>query len=128
MVGRCRICSEKMVVRAWRKIARDRDAWKLIQEETKVLHGHYSQWIRRRRWFFVIAIKPRVKKNLTLSPWFPFTFHRKTILQNILCLFQHDLFTLNVLSLLAFPPQWFVCPLYCNCRKLTDNDFNYHTN
>jgi hypothetical protein len=29
----------KMGVRGWRKIARDRDAWKLILKEAKVLHG-----------------------------------------------------------------------------------------
>jgi hypothetical protein len=27
-----------MCVRGWRKIARDRDAWKLILKEAKVLH------------------------------------------------------------------------------------------
>jgi hypothetical protein len=30
---------KKMSVRGWRKIARDRDAWKLIVKEAKVLHG-----------------------------------------------------------------------------------------
>jgi hypothetical protein len=29
----------KSVFRVWRKIARDRGAWKLILEETQVLHG-----------------------------------------------------------------------------------------
>jgi hypothetical protein len=29
---------KKMCVRGWRKIARDRDAWKLILKEAKVLH------------------------------------------------------------------------------------------
>jgi hypothetical protein len=35
--------SRKMGVRAWRKIAEDRDAWKLILKEARVLHGLYSQ-------------------------------------------------------------------------------------
>jgi hypothetical protein len=30
---------KKMGVRGWRKIARDRDAWKLILKEVRVLHG-----------------------------------------------------------------------------------------
>lgn len=30
---------KKTGVIGWRKIARDRDAWKLILKETKVLHG-----------------------------------------------------------------------------------------
>jgi hypothetical protein len=30
---------KKTGVRGWRKIARDRDAWKLILKETRVLHG-----------------------------------------------------------------------------------------
>jgi hypothetical protein len=29
--------------------ARDRDDWKLILKETKVLHGLYSQWEQRER-------------------------------------------------------------------------------
>jgi hypothetical protein len=33
----------KMGVTWWRKIARDRDAWKLILNKDKVLHGLYSQ-------------------------------------------------------------------------------------
>jgi hypothetical protein len=28
-----------MSVRGWRKIAKDRDAWKLILKEARVLHG-----------------------------------------------------------------------------------------
>jgi hypothetical protein len=36
----------KMGVRGWRKIARDRDAWKLILKEAKVLHGPCIQWTR----------------------------------------------------------------------------------
>jgi hypothetical protein len=35
--------SKKMGVRGWRKRARDRDAWKLILKEVRVLHGPYSQ-------------------------------------------------------------------------------------
>jgi hypothetical protein len=31
----------------WRKISRDRDAWKLILKEAWVLHGPYSQWRER---------------------------------------------------------------------------------
>jgi hypothetical protein len=30
--------------KGWRKIARDRDSWKLILKEAKVMHGPYSQW------------------------------------------------------------------------------------
>ena len=30
---------KKMDVRGWRKIAKGRDAWKLILKETRVLHG-----------------------------------------------------------------------------------------
>jgi hypothetical protein len=37
---------KKMGVRGWRKIDRDRDAWKLILMEARVLHGPYSQWRR----------------------------------------------------------------------------------
>jgi hypothetical protein len=40
---------QKMDVGDWRKIARKRDAWKLILKEAKVLHGPYSLWRRRRR-------------------------------------------------------------------------------
>ena len=36
-------------VRGCRKIARYRDAWKLILKEAWALHGPYSQWRRRRR-------------------------------------------------------------------------------
>jgi hypothetical protein len=34
----------KMGVRGWRKISRNRDAWKLILKEAKVLHGPCIQW------------------------------------------------------------------------------------
>ena len=34
---------EKMCVRGWRKILKDRDGWKLILKEARVLHGQYSQ-------------------------------------------------------------------------------------
>jgi hypothetical protein len=30
---------KKMCVRGWRKIAMDRDAWKLILKDARVLHG-----------------------------------------------------------------------------------------
>jgi hypothetical protein len=30
---------KKLYFRGWRKIARDRDAWKLILKEARVLHG-----------------------------------------------------------------------------------------
>jgi hypothetical protein len=40
---------KKMGVRGWRKIAKDRDAWKLILKEARVLHGPYSQWRARIR-------------------------------------------------------------------------------
>ena len=36
----------KMGVRGWRKIARDRDIWKLIPKEARVLHGPCIQWRR----------------------------------------------------------------------------------
>jgi hypothetical protein len=32
---------KKIGVRGWSKIARDRDIWKLILKEAKVLHGPY---------------------------------------------------------------------------------------
>jgi hypothetical protein len=34
---------EKMCVRGWRKILKDRDGWKLILKEARALHGQYSQ-------------------------------------------------------------------------------------
>jgi hypothetical protein len=34
----------KMGFRSWRKVARDRAAWKLILKEAKVLQGPCSQW------------------------------------------------------------------------------------
>jgi hypothetical protein len=36
-----------MSFRGWRKIAKDRDAWKLIVKEARVLHGPYSHWTER---------------------------------------------------------------------------------
>jgi len=36
---------EKMGVRSWRKMYRDREAWKLILKEARVLHGLCIQWI-----------------------------------------------------------------------------------
>jgi hypothetical protein len=41
--------AKKISVRGWRKMDRNRDAWKLILKEAKVLHGPRSQWRRRRR-------------------------------------------------------------------------------
>jgi len=38
---------KKMGIRSWRKITRERDDWKLILKEAKVLHGPYSQWIEK---------------------------------------------------------------------------------
>jgi hypothetical protein len=38
---------KKMGTRGFRKIARDRYAWKLILKESKGLHGPYSQKRRR---------------------------------------------------------------------------------
>jgi hypothetical protein len=32
-----------MGITGWRKKAKDRDAWKLVLKEVKVLHGPYSQ-------------------------------------------------------------------------------------
>jgi hypothetical protein len=40
---------KKMGVRGWRKIAGNRDAWKLILKETTVLYGLYRQWSKRSR-------------------------------------------------------------------------------
>ena len=40
---------KKMGVRGWRRIAGNRDAWKLILKETTVLYGLYRQWSRRSR-------------------------------------------------------------------------------
>jgi hypothetical protein len=38
------IILRKLVLRGWRKIPKDREAWKQIPMEAKVLHGPYSQW------------------------------------------------------------------------------------
>jgi hypothetical protein len=38
-----------MDVRGWRKIASNREAWKLILEEGKVMWGQQNQWRRRGR-------------------------------------------------------------------------------
>jgi hypothetical protein len=38
---------KKMGVRRWRKLARDRAAWKLFLKEAKVLQGLCSQWRRK---------------------------------------------------------------------------------
>jgi hypothetical protein len=48
----------KWVLRGWRKIARDRDACKLILEEAKVLHGPHSQ-SRREEIVNLDWLKPR---------------------------------------------------------------------
>jgi len=40
---------KKMGVRGCRKIAGNRDAWKLILKETRALYGLYRQWSRRSR-------------------------------------------------------------------------------
>jgi hypothetical protein len=37
---------KKISVRAWRKIGRDTDSWKLILKEAKFLHGSQSQCSR----------------------------------------------------------------------------------
>jgi hypothetical protein len=37
------------LLRGWRKITRDRDAWTLILKEVRVLDGPYGHW-KRRRW------------------------------------------------------------------------------
>jgi len=47
------------VLRGWRKIARDRDAWKLILEEAKVLHGPHSQSRREEKIVNLDWLKPR---------------------------------------------------------------------
>jgi hypothetical protein len=44
MVGHLESEMKKMGVRGSTKIARDRDAWKLILKEAKVLNGSSSQW------------------------------------------------------------------------------------
>jgi hypothetical protein len=38
---------KKMGVRSWRKIAKDRDVWKLIMKEASAQHGPYSQYRRK---------------------------------------------------------------------------------
>ena len=35
---------KKVGVRGWKKIAKDRDVWKLILKEARVLLGLYNQW------------------------------------------------------------------------------------
>jgi hypothetical protein len=35
---------KKVGVRGWEKIAKDRDVWKLILKEARVLLGLYNQW------------------------------------------------------------------------------------
>jgi hypothetical protein len=35
--------------KGWREIADDGDAWRLILEDARVLHGRYSQWRQRER-------------------------------------------------------------------------------
>jgi hypothetical protein len=47
------------VLRSWRKIASDRDAWKLILEEAKVLHGPLSQSRREEEIVNLDWLKPR---------------------------------------------------------------------
>jgi len=60
------------VLRGWRKIARDRDAWKWILEEAKVLHGPHSQsrreeeivnldWLKSRYSLCVIGDQIRIR-------------------------------------------------------------------
>jgi hypothetical protein len=44
-----------MGVRGWRKMAGNRDAWKLILKETRVLYGLYRQWNRISRDFLSTA-------------------------------------------------------------------------
>jgi hypothetical protein len=33
-----------MDVKGWRKIAKDKNVWKLVLEEARVLHGQFSRW------------------------------------------------------------------------------------
>jgi hypothetical protein len=47
------------VLRAWRKIAGDKDAWKLILEEAKALHGPHSQSRREEEIVNLDWLKPR---------------------------------------------------------------------
>jgi hypothetical protein len=47
------------VLSDWRKIARDRDAWKLILEVAKILHGPHSQPRREEEIVSLDWLKPR---------------------------------------------------------------------
>ena len=40
---------KKKLVRGWRKIAKERDAWELALKEARVLHGPYSRCRQRER-------------------------------------------------------------------------------
>ena len=40
---------KKMSVRGWRKIARDRDAWKFVLKGARIMHRPYKQWRRELR-------------------------------------------------------------------------------
>jgi hypothetical protein len=35
---------KKMSVRGWRKIARDRDAWKFVLKAARIVHRPYKRW------------------------------------------------------------------------------------
>jgi hypothetical protein len=63
---------KKTVGRGWRKIAKDRDTWKLVLKEAKVLHGPYSQWGGRE---YCIKICDGVCLSL---------FHTHTHLKNVM--------------------------------------------
>jgi len=40
---------KKMSVRGWRKIAKDRDAWKFVLKGAGIMHRPYKQWRRELR-------------------------------------------------------------------------------
>jgi hypothetical protein len=72
------------LLRGWRKIARDRDAWTLILKEVRVLDGPYGHW-KRRRW------KTRKRRKRRRSLFFlantviaEYFYHRVTKLGTIL--------------------------------------------
>jgi ribosomal protein L39E len=54
---------KKMDFRGWIKIATDRDAWKLILKEAKVLHGPQRQWRREKLLMSSVSSSMTHKQN-----------------------------------------------------------------